>query len=159
MRITWKELAIDLTDQSSDELLSEWLWLLPESMLLRMVSSLGDAFLSDADGKIYWLDVGGAELTLIANDRDQFDALRQHPENADQWFAPLLVGDIMSSGKTLKENECFSYKIPLTLGGLFEEENFEPCDLSVHFATLGQIQHQIKDMPIGTKIDSIKIDH
>ncbi len=157
MRITWQELTVDLTGQSSDELLSEWRWFLPEGMVLRMVSTLGDAFLSDSEGKIYWLDVGGAELTNIAENKEQFDALRQQPEYADKWFVPLLVGDLLSSGKMLATNQCFSYKIPLTLGGLFEPENFEPCHISVHFSTLGQIQQQVKHLPIGTKIDSVRL--
>ena len=157
MRITWRELAVDLSGQSSNDLLAEWRWLVPSTYSLHMVSALGDAFLSDTDGHIFWLDVGSAELTIIAETKDAFDHLRQQPDCADRWFVPLLVGDLLASGKSLAAGQCFSYKIPLTLGGAFEPSNFDACDLSVHFHTLGQIQEQVKPLPVGTPITSVKL--
>ena len=94
MKITWRELAVDVSGQSSDELLSEWRWMVAAGLEVRMVSSLGDAFLEAPDGAIYWLDVAAAELTRIANSKNDFDQLRQRPENAEQWFMPQLVGDM-----------------------------------------------------------------
>ena len=157
MKVTWRELAVDLSGQSSDHLLTEWRWLVPEALSLRMVSALGDAFLEDASGSIYWLDTGGALLSRIADSPDHFDTLRQQPEQANQWFAPQLVGDLLSLGHALESGQCFSYKVPLTLGGEFQPGNFEPCNLSVHFHTLGQIQSQVKDIPMGTTISSVKL--
>jgi hypothetical protein len=157
MRITWRELAVDLSGQKTDDLLFEWRWLGLEDMSLQMVSTLGDAFLQDALGSIYWLNTGGAELNRIADSMDRFDAMRQQPEHTDEWFVPQLVGDLLSSGYNLEPDQCFSYKVPLTLGGEFQLGNFEPCNLSVHFHTLGQIQSQIKDMPVGTPISSVKL--
>ena len=155
MKITWRELEVNLSGQSSDDLLADWRWLIPEAMSLRMVSVLGDAFLEDVSGGIYWLDTGRAELSHIADNSDYFDALRQQPEQSNQWFSPRLVAALLSAGHVLEPGQCFSYKIPLTLGGDFQPENFEPCDLSVHFHTLGQIQAQIKDLPAGTPISSV----
>lgn len=157
MQITWRELAVDLSGQSSDDLLSNWRWLVPSTYSLNMVSAIGDGFLSDQDSHIYWLDVGSAELIRIADTRDQFDSLRQQPDSVEKWFVPLLVGDLLTSGKSLAVGQCFSYKIPLTLGGAFEPTNFDACDISVHFRTLGQIQRQVKDLPVGTPITSVKI--
>jgi len=148
---------VELSDQSSDELLAAWRWLVPSTLSLRMVSSLGDAFLEGPDGAIYWLDVGGAELSRIAESKAAFDRLRQQEEYSSQWFVPQLVGNLLASGKSLAKCQCFSYKIPLTLGGAFEPANFEPCDLSVHFHTLGQIQQQVKHLPVGTSISSVKL--
>jgi hypothetical protein len=157
MRITWRELAVDLSGQSSDELLSEWRWMVPDPFVLRMVSALGDAFLEDEAGRIYWLDVGAAEVSCIAESKDEFDVLRQKPENSNQWFIPKLVGDILASGTSLSPGQCFSFKIPPTIGGSFEPSNFEPCDLSVHFSTIGQIQKQVKHLPVGTKIGKVEV--
>lgn len=156
MRITWRELSVDLSGQSSDDLLSEWRWLVPCTYSLHMVSALGDAFVSDATGHIFWLNVGRAELTEIADTKDAFDHLRQQSDYANQWFAPLLVGDMLASGKSLAVGQCFSPKIPLTLGGALEPANFDVCDLSVHFHTLGQIQAQVKSLPVGTPVKSVR---
>jgi hypothetical protein len=126
--------------------------------VLRMVSTLGDAFLEDEAGAIHWLDTGGAQLTRIADDAADFDRLRVVADNADTWFAPQLVGDLLDGGSGLGAGQCFSYRIPLTLGGQFAPENFEPCSLRVHFDALGKIQHQIKDLPDGTPITSVKLE-
>ena len=158
MRITWQELAVDLTGQSSDELLSEWRWLVPVTHELRMVSTLGDAFVEDDGGAIHWLDVGSAAYTRIADDADDFFRLRQQPENADAWFAPQLVGDLLRSGQRLGSGQCFSYTIPLTLGGALAAENFSPCALVAHFDALAKIQRQVVDLPIGTKISSVQLE-
>jgi hypothetical protein len=159
MHITWKELAVDLSGQKPADLMSAWRWLIPNTMALRMVSSLGDGFLEDDNGAIHWLDVGGALLSRIADSREQFDVLRQQPENGNKWFVPQLVGDLLSAGKTLQPGQCFSYKVPPTLGGAFAPENFAACDLSVHFQTIGQMQEQVKQLPATTVVDGFKIDY
>src|SRR5690606_22135684 len=135
----------------------EWRWLAP-NLSLRMISALGDAFLQDTQGTIYWLDTATPQITRIADSREHFDELRQQPQNADEWFIPQLVGDLLASGKSLQPGQCFSYKIPQSLGGAFAPENFEPCSLSVHFSTLGQIQRQIHDLPPGTKITNVVLE-
>jgi hypothetical protein len=156
MKITWDELAIDLTGQSSNDLLSEWRWMVSTDWQLRMVSALGDAFLESPDGGIHWLDVATAELTRIADSRARFDELRQLMENAECWFMPQLVGDLIVDQGPLQAGQCFSYKIPPSLGGGFEPDNFEACSLLVHFGVLGQIQAQVKPLPPGTKITEVR---
>lgn len=158
MRITWRELAVDVTGQSSDALLSEWRWMVPPALYLRMVSVLGDAFLESADESIFWLDVAAAELTRIASSKDEFDQLRQIPKNVEQWFMPRLVGELLSVGLHLGAGECFSYKIPPSLGGAFEPSNFEVCMLVQHFAALGKIQAQVKPLPLRTRITSVEAE-
>ena len=158
MRITWNELTVRLDNQSSDDLLGEWRWLVGNEACLLMVSSCGDMFLSDSQGHISWLDCGTGQLQQIAGSVAEFDTLRQQRENADQWFMPQLVGDLMARGVKLGPGECYSYKKPPVLGGRIEPSNFEPTDLSVHFGILGQIHRQVKDLPPGTKISDIKIE-
>ena len=158
MRITWNELTVSLERQNPDDLLSEWRWLVGDSMHLFMVSSCGDMFLSDRQGHVFWLDCGTGQLQQIADSMPQFDALRQQRQNVDQWFMPQLVGDLMAGGVLLGLGKCYSYKKPPVLGGRIEPSNFEPTDLSVHFGILGQIHRQVKDLPPGTKVSDIKIE-
>jgi hypothetical protein len=155
MRITWNELAVSLEGQSADDLLSEWRWLVGDALHLFMVSSCGDMFLSDQQGHVFWLDSGTGQLQQIADSMASFDTLRQQRQNADQWFMPQLVGDLMARGVTLGPGECYGYKKPPILGGQIELSNFEPTDLLVHFSILGQIHRQVKDLPSGTKISKI----
>jgi hypothetical protein len=155
--ITWRELVVNLTGVPSHDLMVHWRWLVPPSLSLRMVSTLGDAFLEDPEGAIHWLDTGGADLVKVAESPDHFHNLRQQTALANRWFSPQLVGDLLSGGHSLEPGQCFSCKIPLTLGGKLHPDNFSPCDLPAHFRALGLIQAQIRDFPVGTRFTSVRI--
>ena len=157
MRITWNELTVNFQTHTEEDLLEEWRWLLGDSMQLCLVSSMGDMFLGNAEGQIFWLDAGTGQLQQVAESQPEFQQLMQRPENANQWFMPQLVGDLISSGVCLGPGQCYSYKKPPVLGGKIEPGNFEPTDLSVHFSILGQIHRQVKDLPPGTEISNIDI--
>lgn len=154
MEITWEHITVDFEPGDVD-LLSEWRWLIGETGQPILVTALGDAFLQEPDDSIWWLDVAGGEFTQVAANPEEFDAAMA--ENADDWFAPKLVHDLLVSGATLKPNECFSYKKPPILGGQFGPKNFEPASLSVHFSIFGQLHRQVKDLPDGTPIGKIEI--
>lgn len=156
MRITWNELTVSPTGVDLDELLSEWRWLVDDSHQVVVISALGDLFLRRNDGRIFWLDAGTAQLIQVATSADEFKRLMA--QNVNEWFAPQLVGDLLSSGKRLAPGECFSYTVPPVLGGAIEPDNFEPTDLQVHFGILGQIHRQVKDLPPGTPISDIRIE-
>jgi len=158
MRITWNELTVSFDKQAAAGLLEDWRWLLGDLMELLVISSLGDMFLSDAAGRIFWLDTGAGKLQQVATSAAEFKQLIQKREHADQWFIPLLVGDLITSGVRLSAGQCYSYIKPPILGGEIALTNFKPTDLSVHFSVLGQIHRQVKDLPPGTKIDKIKIE-
>ncbi|HXS67646.1 MAG TPA: T6SS immunity protein Tdi1 domain-containing protein [Candidatus Polarisedimenticolia bacterium] len=155
MRITWNELTVNFQKHGANDLLQDWRWLLGDSMQLLLVSAIGDMFLADAAGQVFWLDAGMGKLEKIAANVDEFQQLRQQRQNVDQWFIPLLIGDLIASGKRLSPGQCYGYKKPPILGGEIELSNFEPTDLSVHFSILGQIHRQVKDLPPGTKITKI----
>ncbi len=157
MRVTWNELIVDFERPGADGLLRDWRWLVGDSVRLLIVSAIGDMFLTDAAGRVSWLDTGTGKLQQVAASVDEFQRLRQQREQADQWFIPQLVGDLITSGVRLSPGQCYSYKKPPILGGEIEPANFEPTDLSVHFSVLGQIHRQVKDLPAGTKITNIKI--
>jgi hypothetical protein len=55
-------------------------------------------------------------------------------------------------------NKCLGYKVPLFLGGKDKLDNYELSDLEVYWDFQSQIYHQIKDLPPGTKINSIKLE-
>jgi hypothetical protein len=152
IRITWDDLTVNFESFDPGDLMKGWRWLIDESMHLFLVSAIGDMFLQDADGRVYWFDTGTAGLEEVAGSVEEFKKLMVQPENADQWFIPQLVGDLKAAGVELKPGQCYSYKVPPVLGGEIELENFEPADLSVHFGILGQIHEQTKDLPPGTKV-------
>jgi hypothetical protein len=151
--ITWNELTVGFDQEKSDALLSDWRWLVGDEAQLLVFSALGDLFLGDAEGHIFWLNTGAARLTRIAESAEEFKRLMQQAEHADEWFFPQLVGDLIASGKRLAPGQCYSYKVPPMLSGKMELDNFDPTDLLVHCSMFGQIARQIRDLPEGAKIN------
>jgi hypothetical protein len=78
MRITWDELTVDFQNADADDLLSDWRWLVGDSMHLLLVSAIGDMFLADTTGQVFWLDTGTGQLQQIAETVDEFQRLRSH---------------------------------------------------------------------------------
>ena len=53
-------------------------------------------------------------------------------------------------------DKCVGYKVPLFLGGKDDYTNYEIVDIEVYWEMQCQIFKQIKDLPPGTKVSSIK---
>ena len=64
---------------------------------------------------------------LLAPDVDLGSRVVPDEDRAETDLAeiPNLVGDLLSSGKTLGPGECFSYKVPPVLGGEIDPDNFD----------------------------------
>lgn len=156
MRITWNELTLNPDGIAFHELLNEWRWLVPETMVPVVVSALGDLFLCDYDNSIHWLDTGAGKLTRVATSPDQFKQLMVQPENANEWFQPTLIGDLIESGQRLDQGQCFSWDLPPGLGGEFAISNLRPTDLRIHFSMFGQLFRQTLGLPDATPISDIQ---
>jgi hypothetical protein len=153
MRITWDEFTVPFK-LGEEDLFSDWRWLVGETAQPILVTALGDAFMQETDGSVQWLDAGRGEYTKVAATQDEFK--QSMAANADEWFVPQLVGDLIASDATLGPGQCFSFKKLPVLGGDYDPGNFEPTDLSVHFSLSGQIHQQVKDLPEGTRISSVQ---
>lgn len=153
MTLTFQELAKDITNIDVDDILSCWHWKVADMKAICTMSCLGDLFLIGQDDAVYWLQTDNGELSKVAEDFQQFQAFLNDEDKIDNWFLPLLVKELITAGKTLKENEVYSYiKLPV-IGGEYSAENIKPTDISVHFAFAGQICEQMKDLPHGTKVN------
>jgi len=157
MTLTLKELTKEIEKIDVDDILSCWQWLLADMKVVITISVLGDLFLLGQDQAIYWLQTDSGDLTKVADNLQQYQNYLSDDEKLDNWFLPLLVEKLIVAGKTLKENEVYSYKKIPVIGGEYSVDNIEPTDMSVHFAFSGQICEQIKDLPDGTKVN-IKIE-
>lgn len=142
MRITWDELTVKF-DGVKGDFMSSWRWLIGDTAKPVLISSLGDAFLREADGSVYWLDVGGGNYHKVAESYEDFkSAMELH---AEEWFIPQLVAEIMSfRGLSLGPNQCFGFKTSPAVGGEFEPDNFEPTAIDVHFLRQGRILESTK---------------
>lgn len=153
-----ERLFADVDSPRLDELLADWRWLVRDEVALIAVTAMGDLILKDEGGRIHFLDTIEGKYEQIANDDAGYqELLKSSPfrRNFLQYYCVLLLVD---EGVTLGKNECYSPDVPAHLGGELDENNLKPTDIYVHFSMSGQVWQQTKDLPAGTKIDSVKID-
>jgi hypothetical protein len=153
MTLTLEQLTKDITHVDIDDILSSWQWKVTGIKAVVAISCLGDIIFLRHDDNVYWLQTDTGNLTKIANSLEQYQQFLGNEEKIDNWFLPLLVEKLLAAGKTLKENEVYSYKKLPVIGGEYSVDNIYPTDMSVHFAFSGQICEQIKDLPDGTKVN------
>ena len=152
------ELTISLENLDADELLSEWRWLVDDSYSPVLLSALGDLFVQGQDRSIWWLCTGSGQFTRVAPDLAELQRLTLQPKPSMEWFLPDIVGHFRESGLLLQPGKCYSYKVPPFLGGKIEPKNMEITNVYIHFAFLGDVYRQVKDLPPGTKIRSIRLE-
>jgi hypothetical protein len=146
------------TTASGEQVLDDWRWLVGSALQLWHVTKAGDAFLRDrTDGSIHFLDVMAGTVERIAQSDSDFEATVATPENAERWLMPGIVNGQAALGMRPGRDECLSFKKPPVLGGQLEPDNFETCDVLVHFSIAGQIHRQVKDLPPGTKIGRLEL--
>lgn len=153
MTLTLQELTKDIKNVDIDDILSCWQWRLGDIKAVVIISLLGDLFLLGQDNAVYWLQTDSGDLTKIADSPEQYQQFLTDEDKVNDWFLPVLVEQLITAGKTLKDNEVYSYKKLPVIGGEYTIDNIEPTDMSIHFAFSGQICEQIKDLPDGTKIN------
>jgi len=158
MKITWKDLSIDFSNIDWNKLIVDWIWLIGNDKEPIIISSIGDMFLKDNNGKIYWLNVGEGLLDFVSDNIDDFKSKLKENSQVDEWFMIELVQQIKESGLELVNGKLYGYKKLPAIGGDYIPENFELTDLEVHFSLAGQIHKQIKDLPDGTKVNFKVID-
>lgn len=153
MAIDINDLSKSLDKVNTTDLLAAWKWRTGEIRSVVIVTLLGDAFFLGADKAVYWLQTDVGDLTMVAASLEEFDEMLTDEETVEDWFLTPVLEELHDAGKTLKENEVYSYKLLPVLGGEYEVDNIEPVDMKIHFDTTGQICEQIKDLPDGAEVE------
>ena len=133
------------------------IWLIGKDKKIILISTIGDAFLEDSNGICYWLNVGEGIFEKVAENITEFETKLTDNEIVEDWFLVELVAELKKNGIELTKNNIYSYKTFPILGGEYLPENFEITDIEVHFEISGQIYKQVKDLPVGTKINKVEI--
>jgi hypothetical protein len=156
MKIDLDDLTVKFKEEDSDKLTKEWTWLVGTEKKVLLVSAIGDMFIADKAGKIYWLDIGSGDLNLIAETIQEFKDKLRNIEQVNEWFMIDLTTELKNSDKKLNGGQVYSYKKLPIIGGDYTVGNFAPLDIEEHFGYTGHLHRQIKDLPDGTSVE-IKI--
>ena len=152
MSLTWNDLTVNFEHLDRDELIEDWGWLVGSSLPI-LITSVGDAFLQNESGEIYWLITDSAEYEKVADSYEEFQGKLQDNELIHEWFLVPVVAQLKERGIELERGKLYGFKQLPVLGGKYEPENFELTDIQVHFAISGQMNFKIKDLPDGTQVN------
>jgi hypothetical protein len=157
--MTLDDLTVNFEHLDQGMLLEDWEWLIGKTKQPILLSAFGDAFLQDADdGAVHLLDVGANQICFIAGSVEEFSGLLSDRNFVGEYFNVQAVGDLRLKGLTLNPGQIYSFVVPPVLGGRYALDNFEISEIAVHFSITGQIGRQLKDVPPGTRINSITIE-
>ena len=155
--MTLDDLTVNFDNLDRSLLLSDWRWLIGDKRLPILITIAGDAFVHDAtDGTVHFLDTLNGSLSKVADNADDFSSLLEDKHFVVEHFSFNTVAPFIRAGNTPGPGRVFSYDVPPALGGSRSPSNFSPTDISIHFSLLGQIFEQVRDLPPGTPITSIK---
>lgn len=151
-------LIINIECLAFDSLLEDWRWLVQPRFTPILMTAFGDLFLRDEFGRVHFLDLMTGEFKQVAPSQEEFDRMCDDREQRRSWFIGFLLMELRKLRGDLAAGQCYGCKIPLSLGGQLDPDNFERSDLQTHYSVLGQLHRQTKHLPPGTKIDEIKIE-
>jgi hypothetical protein len=108
MKVTWKDLSFLPSDAALAALYDSWSWLLPSGIRPVIVSTLGDVFFQTEGPEVFLLNTGSGEVENVAASRDEFMGLLK-TDKATDWFMPYLIEQLITAGKVLKPDQCYTY--------------------------------------------------
>lgn len=159
MNLTINDLTVNFSKCNSKTLLSDWHWLIGKNKIPILITAFGEPFVQEmGSGEVFFLNVYEGSMTRVAVDLDDFKTQLNSDDFSEKYLPIQAVGDLRLAGKMLSIGEVYSLKVPPILGGAYELENIEVCDIQVHFSILGQIHHQVKDLPVGAEIGSVQLN-
>ena len=128
---------LEPNDEIVDALINHWSWIFEDDISIVMMSRLGDFFLEDDNGIIYWLNTGTGELDRIAARDAEFQQLLQ-TASFDDWFLTDLVDECHAAGLVPGDGEVLSYKIlPIFEEGEYTVENMHVISAEAHLEYSG----------------------
>ncbi len=159
MKLTLHDLLVELAEENDGALLDAWTWLVGDAATPMLAAANGNMFYADgdADSQIRILDAACSTVRDVCERWDDFSSVITVMENANEWLTPQLVGDLINTLGALPAGHCFGFKVPPSVGGSFELDNFEHTSLPIHFGLLGQIAAQVRKYPDGTPIQAFNI--
>jgi len=133
-------------------ILESWMWLTGADKSIVALTKSGDMLLKDSFGKLYFLDTGGGNLEMVANNFADFLENNLSDGQMDELLLPNLIDKLTVDGILLEPGQVYSYLILPILGGPYDSSNMYPLEAYEHYSLTGEMHHKIKDFPDGKHV-------
>ncbi len=147
-----QHLVVDVSPDVMASLLTEWRWLVGEDKRALLVAASGDVFITDAKGKVSWVETGGGKFTEIASSVAEFETALTQEASQTEWLLAPIIERLCGSGVTLEAGQCYGYRTLPVLGGAYDGDNRFPVSARSHVGFTGYVHNKIKDLPDGTQV-------
>lgn len=156
IRSAFGDLLIAPPERHLTAALGAWRWLNPPNEAPILISAFGDMFFQARNGSVLMLDTLEGMLKPVAGSVAELrDRLLSSNEAQDELLSSVWTQAARRSGLTLGPGECFDWTIAPMLGGAFAVENITVQSFAVAVDIAGQLHEQVRNLPPGTKINSV----
>jgi hypothetical protein len=144
------------TSERFDQGLESWGWIGLEGKTPVLATAFGDVILQSEEG-FWWLDTLDGSLVLAWANATEVQNELSSRDGQEQYLMIGLIQEAVSRGLVPGDDEVYDFPQPPILGGDLTIDNLTTTDFVVALNVAGQIHDQVKDLPPGTRIDSIKL--
>lgn len=116
-------------------------------------NDFGNLMVRDAQGNYWRICPEDLYCRVVANHRDELDALSRDQEFLRDWYMNALVEEAQRRLGPLEPGRKYCFKIPGTLGGEYGGDNLASIALSELIRASGYIAQQIEGLPNGSKVN------
>jgi len=142
-----------LPDQcGADSVRALWPWRIPESYRTVLLSLVGDWFLVDLQDCIHTFDLASGQLRLIANSEVEFFVMLDVEDNRREWLKSQPVEAVEQAGVARSSLQCFAFRTPPMLGGVFAPSNIVASDFVAYQTGTSKVLRQVADLPLGSRV-------
>jgi len=135
-----------------EELRESWGWVGMEPIEVVGENDFGNLMIKDKNGKYWRLCPEELSCEVVAQNRNEFDALSHDQEFLHDWYMKNLVTQAKEMLGPLIEGRKYCLKIPGVLGGEYGGSNLATLSLVELVRFSGDVAKQIKDLPNGAQV-------
>jgi hypothetical protein len=135
-----------------EEIRAAWGWtgIIPTEVVGQ--NDFGNLIVRDAEG-LYWrICPEELDCQVIANNREQLDALTVNQDFLRDWYMAAIAELARAKFGALPDDKKFCLKIPGVLGGKYEESNIGTISLIELILASGHMALEIRDLPDGAQV-------
>ena len=133
-----------------------WVGIEPEEVIGE--NDFGNLMIKDIYGKYWRMCPEDVYCEVVANNREELDALSTNQEFLEDWYMGTLVEVAKDKYGPLEEGRKFHLVTPGPLGGEYGIGNINTAPLIEIIRVSGMIGEKIKDLPDGAKIEIRVVD-
>lgn len=141
-----------------DEIKSSWGWVGIEPEEIVGENDFGNLMIRDRDGRYWRLCPEDVYCGVVAENREELNALSRDQEFLADWYMAALVTQARQTFGPLPEGRKYHLVIPGALGGEYAISNIKTAPFVELIRFSGDIGRQIKDLPEGVQVELKVVD-